>query len=360
MSGASTADGGLASLEAPSTTSSASQFPVLHQLGIGNVVRIWEMSEPAPRNWVVAGLVPAEAVTLLYGDGGTGKSYLALFLAVQALRGADFLGVSVDRQEAVLYVDAELDDREFCRRAYQVARGLGLESPPLGLHYLRLPGPLTDAACRTELHKAVHDCRATLTLFDSITVAASGSDVKEAGVATALMETLARLGTVVAVDHIAKPLPATSQSDYRPFGSVFKYNLGRSVLQVVRADGGGLMVRQTKSNFGPLAKPIGAAVEFGDRTVTFTSIRDGDDRLAGIEAHLPAADRVARALVERGPATPEDLGQYLGMSPKTVRNYLSVLRPQGRAGPAGDGRWTVPNSRDPTEREQGTPGGGNA
>ena len=50
------------------------------------IVRVWELPEPEPREWVVANLIPCEATTILYGDGGTKKSYLALYLATQALR----------------------------------------------------------------------------------------------------------------------------------------------------------------------------------------------------------------------------------------------------------------------------------
>jgi hypothetical protein len=253
----------------------------------------------------------------------------------------------------VLYIDAELDDEEFRRRAYAVARGLGLQRPPKGLYYLRLSGSLGHERTKQELSAAVKQCGSQLVVLDSITVAASGSDVREADVATALMRFLDTLGTVLAVDHIAKPAQGSSQSDYRPFGSVFKYNLGRSVLQVIKAHGGALLVCQTKSNFGPKAKPVGVAVEFGDRTVKFESVAEGDKRLAGIEIHLPAIDRVAAALAECGPVDAEELAEHLDMKTKTVRNYLSTLRHLGRAARIGSGKWEVPKSHVSRERESG-------
>jgi hypothetical protein len=42
----------------------------------------WEERQAPPRLWVVPDYIPARAVTLLYADGGTGKSYLKLQLAV--------------------------------------------------------------------------------------------------------------------------------------------------------------------------------------------------------------------------------------------------------------------------------------
>jgi len=38
--------------------------------------------EPPSREWLIQGLIPAREITMLSGDGGTGKSLLALQLAV--------------------------------------------------------------------------------------------------------------------------------------------------------------------------------------------------------------------------------------------------------------------------------------
>lgn len=326
----------------------ASLFPFPKQSGIGNLVplRVWEMPEPGPRKWVVAGLVPEGVITILYGDGGTCKSYLGLYLAIQALRGEDFLGKRVTQQPSVLYIDAELDDEEFRRRAYPVSRGVGLEKIPKGLHYLALTGSLADGDVHEAVRAAVKSCEATLVVVDSLTVAAFGSDLKEADVVTALMRELKELGpTTLAVDHIAKPQPGTNVSAYRPFGSVFKYNLARSLIHVIGAKGGGFSLQQTKSNFGGFAESVGIAVEFADggKTVAFHMLQMDDERLAGIEDQLPALEKVAHALAQYGPAKPEDIGTPLEMLPKTVQNYLSTLRRQNRAEPLGDGRWRVPD-----------------
>ena len=65
----------------------------------------------APREWLVHGLIPQKTVTLFSGDGGTGKSLLALQLAVAAVSGVDWIGKPVS-EGSVIYMSAEDDDDE--------------------------------------------------------------------------------------------------------------------------------------------------------------------------------------------------------------------------------------------------------
>lgn len=83
--------------------------------------------KPVPvRKWLVEGLVPSGTVTLLGGDGGTGKSLLALQLAVASALGNGWLGQGVTAGHAV-YISAEDDEDELHRRAYDVAQAAGAD-----------------------------------------------------------------------------------------------------------------------------------------------------------------------------------------------------------------------------------------
>ncbi|MBI1416075.1 MAG: AAA family ATPase [Limimaricola sp.] len=81
---------------------------------------------PVPdRRWLIEGLVPDRNVTLLTGDGGTGKSLLALQMAVAVATGAEWLGQPVRAGRAVV-VSAEDDADEVHRRLHGIALGLGM------------------------------------------------------------------------------------------------------------------------------------------------------------------------------------------------------------------------------------------
>ena len=72
------------------------------------IVELSRYNEPEARRYRVADLVPADATTSLYADGGSGKSLLAVHLASHVALGQPWLGLEVG-QSPVLYVDAELE-----------------------------------------------------------------------------------------------------------------------------------------------------------------------------------------------------------------------------------------------------------
>ncbi|WP_298953296.1 AAA family ATPase [uncultured Methylobacterium sp.] len=80
---------------------------------------------PPPRRWCVPDWVPDHVVTLFSGDGGTGKSLLAMQLASCCALGLDFMGIPLARRK-VLYLAAEDDFDELHRRQADINDGLGV------------------------------------------------------------------------------------------------------------------------------------------------------------------------------------------------------------------------------------------
>lgn len=77
-----------------------------------------------PREWLVPDMIPHKAVTLFGGDGGTGKSLLALQLCVATVAGTAWAGRST-RLGAALMISAEDDDAELHRRLDDILRAEG-------------------------------------------------------------------------------------------------------------------------------------------------------------------------------------------------------------------------------------------
>lgn len=96
-------------------------------------------SVPAQR-WLVKEMIPARVVTLLYGDGGTGKSLISLQLVFGVSATGKWLGMDVPRGPT-LFVTAEDEDEEVHRRISAVSQGSGVTLDDLGdLHWRSLAG----------------------------------------------------------------------------------------------------------------------------------------------------------------------------------------------------------------------------
>jgi RecA-family ATPase len=94
-----------------------------------------------PRSWFVRDMIPDDQVTLLSGDGGTGKSTIAEQLAVGSqIPGAEWLGQLPDEGPAV-FASAEEDQDELHRRLVEIAASYGAELNNLpNLHFTSLAG----------------------------------------------------------------------------------------------------------------------------------------------------------------------------------------------------------------------------
>jgi RecA-family ATPase len=88
------------------------------------------------RPWLIQDLIPSGTVTLLGGDGGTGKSLLALQLATAVASGDTWLGMDVASGSAI-FISAEDDREEIHRRLVQIAKGRQLDFNQLSRLSLR-------------------------------------------------------------------------------------------------------------------------------------------------------------------------------------------------------------------------------
>jgi hypothetical protein len=143
---------------------------------------------------------------------------------------------------------------------------------------------------------------------------------------------------VLIIDHQARLQAGESYQRKGAFGSVYKANLARSVIQAEateRSEGTlSLRIRQKKHNFGPLADPFGVKLAFSEEVVSVEAVELGATDLAE-EATLTAPERVKLALQD-GPLYPSEIAETTGMPAKTVKNSLTGLRKQGAVEPTGE------------------------
>jgi len=297
-------------------------------------LRFAEMKPPGPREYLVEELLPKGHAVTLFGDGGSAKSILALSLGTAIAGEAErWMNRTVHTCPA-LYVDFELDADEQRRRAYQIARGFLLDKPPHDLLYVsglgRTAGEVLKGCLKVCANEGIG-----LLIIDSLGIALQG-DAEAARDVIRFhhdhLDSFRAAGvTLLIIDHMGKTQAGERYQNKRSFGSVYKENLARSVIQVEPGERGeGLLtlkVRQTKNNFGHKAEPFGARLGFTEEKITVDAHVLDTTELAE-EGTLNARDRVMLALKE-GPAYPADIAETCAMALGTVKNELTRLRKRG-------------------------------
>lgn len=97
----------------------------LDPLEVINPIMLQGVAVPE-RQWLWEHWIPHRAVTVLSGDGGTGKSLIALQLATACATGQKFLGQSVMHCKA-LVIACEDERDELHRRQARINAGLGID-----------------------------------------------------------------------------------------------------------------------------------------------------------------------------------------------------------------------------------------
>ena len=175
--------------------------------------------------FLVNPLLPADSPTVLFGDGGSFKSYVAIALAIHVAIGRPWMGAATPCLP-VIYLDYEDTPHNFAKRQRRLLQGLGIDGgmPHNSLFYW--PGRGLPHAGHVEaLKRKIQSTGACLLIIDSIAPAAGGK-AEDSEVALAYFRSLAKLSiTTLNLAHVTKG--AGGGSPDHPFGSIFWHNMAR-------------------------------------------------------------------------------------------------------------------------------------
>jgi len=273
-----------------------------------------DLPRPAPdESLEVDGLsLLARHPTIMFGDGGTTKSYLALY----------FGGSLARRGVRVLLSDWELcgeDHRDRLERLF------GEDMPTI--HYMRCTRPLVVEADR--LRRAVREKGINFCIFDSVAFACDGPP-EAAETAGRYFQSLRSLGTVGSL-HVAHVTKAFEGSDQKPFGSTFWHNGARSTWNVKLADTipdeaiVSVALHNKKANLRAKRPSVGFEFTFTPDRTNVRRIDVGD--VPDLAAGLPVRQRMVLAL-RRGAMSPEVLAGEIEAEPATVSRTARRYRQQ--------------------------------
>lgn len=293
-------------------------------------------------------IIPRDRATIVFGEGGTGKSYLSAACAIIVSTGIQVVnGWSCARPGPVLVLDWEADEHEWNDRVAAVAGGIGLEPP--SIHYRSCIGSLTDQAEDVARYVASHGI--ALVIVDSVGMATpsarEGTDANEG--AKSLFAALRYLRTTaLLIDHVTGG-DMDRKAVFKPYGSVYKINLARSVYELRRADDDRASTEEgiahvalyhRKVNGSSLQRPIGLRYHFSTDEAGDTDevliVRE-EMTLPELLAGLSVREQVERSL-KGGALLPEQIVSLIDAKPATVRQVLNRFK-DDRFTKLADGRW---------------------
>jgi RecA-family ATPase len=277
-------------------------------------IRVSDLAlRPVPaREWLVDDLVPGSTVTTISGDGGVGKSLLALQLAICTSLGLPWAGRAIETVPAI-FLTAEDDEGEVLRRITDIAALIdtdpreigGLEVLSLAGHdaimsaWSRLSNTMAATPLFEQVEQRIRDTGARLAIFDTLADLHSGQENDRAHARQVIGQFRGlAIRNSCAVILLAHPSLTGIATGTGTSGSTAWNNSVRSRLYLERvfvdgqeADPDLRVLTTKKSNYGP----TGAEVLFRwtDGALKLEASDNGLDR-AATEAR---AERVFMALL---------------------------------------------------------------
>lgn len=284
----------------------------------------------APERRLVDKLVLDGETNVIFGDGGAGKSFLALALAIAVASGKGLpAGLTPRRTGPVLLLDWESCLEEHQERLAGLLAGLGI-SGPVPIFYRRMIGTLADEA--SVLRAEMARLGVIFVIVDSFGPAC-GPEPEGADAVIRTLNALRSLGEArMALAHVNK-IQADQRGPARPFGSVYVMNLPRNVWEVRNAKEEErdniltLGAYHRKTNRGRLLPPFGLRFEFSQAA---TQIRSADLTAdPGLKARAGIGFGILAALRSGARTTPE-LTEELGEASNSVLKAIQRLEKSGK------------------------------
>jgi len=308
--------------------------------------------QPRDTRWLLWPYIEYGGPTVMFADGGTGKSVLALAMGYSVATGKPLLGTPKAEPKGVLYLDWETDSWTHAERLRAIHTEYAFEEELPTIRYKRMVGSLADSA--TQLRAEVSRWGIGLTIVDSLSLA-SGGPLEESASATTFFDAVRSLNTcILAISHVSKgSMQPDNKGKSNPFGSIYWRNTARIAwfLESAREEGSDVTkvrFENVKSNNGRIQNQHGYRLAFhnkgpeGEQTLMGVSIKKIDlteePEFAG---KLSWAQRLMSAL-SHGRMTTGEVAEALDVVDNTVvSKELSKLKNTGKVIRLADSTWAL-------------------
>ena len=217
-------------------------------------VNLFEDNDGDDEMWRMAPIL-SEDINLIYGNPGTGKSYLAIILGQAINQGLSVCNLTTT-QGKVLLIDYETTKAKMRRRFYRVNEGLGIESEALPIEYMKATVPIAQRVESLQEYIMSHDI--DFLIIDSLARASGGSISDDEGIGL-FFEAIRQLERPCLIIH------HTNRADDF-FGSGYIKANARNMWKLTSAAGEdgvmSLSLTQEKENDGPNMGSLSLSLTF--------------------------------------------------------------------------------------------------
>lgn len=206
-----------------------------HRMG-EPVIDLSKMDPVTRPGFLIDPFVLHQDITMVFGDGDSGKSLFALYLGLLASTGRPDPNtrLQADRPVNVLYLDFERTAEETMLRLQGLCRGLSCAIPPL--FYRRCQRRMADEV--EEVQRTIADAGIGLVIVDSVGAACGGEIQYAEPVFNYFLALRALHTSIVQIHHITKSERKDPGGHARtPYGSVYLRNYSTSAWEYRRAEG---------------------------------------------------------------------------------------------------------------------------
>lgn len=318
-------------------------------LSVDRSVRSSDIDAPDALEFVVPDLLAEDGITILFGAGSAGKTFLLMKMALAVSRGDSFLGRSCKRLN-VLYVDCETGRRTYGYRMRRLCagEGLGLEAAENVFYWWAGGVPLEDQV--DAIKRCCEENEIGLICLDHI-AAACGGDASEQSVASRFARAVGKLGLpMMALAHITGADMRNPEAVQKPFGSIFWENNARRTIFVSRQQDANSPIAELglfpkKINDGGRPGDFGAQLTFDDPSGPITLDSAPLRSLSPVINRLRGPQHVIFDALAT-PLTVEEIKDATGLTERYVKQILGDyprmfvdLNPEIKGGPGKKKRW---------------------
>lgn len=311
------------------------------------VIDLREVDLTQATRWRIRPYVEDMAATILFADGGTGKSLFGLALATTQASGKPVLGELIGEPGPVMYLDWESDESTHAERLAAICKGAGIKDAP-AIYYRRMVASLKESA--PLVRKDIARLKIKLVIVDSLG-AAKGSEPEGADASLGLFTAARSFGVPwIGIDHISKAQNGqVTAGRARPYGSAYTHNLARLTWSLEQADeqepeGFAVALTNHKRNNGKL---LGRKAYRVRMLTTTDGERLSSVQFAGVDVRevkelaskLPLGERILAQLLH-GPLSYADLYErFPEEKDNVIRARMKDLKDGGRVILVDATRW---------------------